>query len=251
MNADIKLKQVEAELAQRELELHQSKESLKRFTYAISHELNSPIRMLNSLLDMLDEEHRRQLDDDGTELLDMISVSAQRTQALVSGIIEYSSYCHPDIKHTLCDTQCVLDDALSELAQLIDEKGALVTADPMPWISTSPDALKQLFYQLINNALTYTSQDAQPPTICIHSITSKEGIEFVIEDNGIGIDSKHQERIFKPFERLNPKSEYEGAGLGLSQCLQIVHALKGRIKVGSGEHSGSTFHVFLPQPDNG
>ncbi len=246
MDSKIKLEQVEDRLARQALELQQSKESLGRFTYAISHELNSPIRMLNSLLDMLNEEHRTQLDCEGAELLDMIRVSAGRTQALVGGIIDYSSYCNPDSRYTHVDVQSVLGDVLDELAPVIADKKANISAEPMPSITSSADALRQLLYHLIQNALIYNDKE-QPADVSIRCTESVEGYEWIIEDKGLGIDPSHYERIFSPFERLNPKSKYEGAGLGLSQCRQIVNALQGRLWVIPNQPRGSRFHVFLPR----
>ncbi len=246
MNDVARLELVEAQLLQREFELQQSKKSLTRFTYAISHELNSPIRMLNSLLDILNEDHKSPLDEEGVELLNMIRISAQRTQAIVNGIIEYSACCNPEIEHTRFDCQQVLDAAIDDLSALITDCAATITTGAMPWITSYPDALRKLFYQLINNALIYTSDDGKPPTVSVQSSESEEGIQFTIEDSGIGIAAEWRDRIFDPFERLNPKSHYEGAGLGLSQCREIVQALHGRIWVTSGEQGGSVFHVFLP-----
>lgn len=235
----------EDELERKNLELAFALNSLSRFTHSISHELKSPVSTLNNLLEMLSSENRAQLDSAGNELLDMILLSARRTQDMVSGTFEYSNSALPPEKLKEIDSRTVLDEVLSEAEPHLRQKSATVTIGDMPVITSCARSVKQIFQQLIANALKFNN--LATPTIQVFARPVSEGIEFVVADDGIGVPSNQHDAIFDLFTRLHARSEYDGAGLGLPIVLQIVRALNGRMWVSQTRQAGAAFHVLLPE----
>lgn len=248
MDNTLTRQQLEERLARREHELALVKFSLTRFSYAISHEINSPINTLNNLLDMFDEDYRETLDEDGAELLGMVKLSARRTRELAAAMLDYSRCYASMVDPQMIDSRTIIDDVLVELAPVIDDSGTSIDIGDMPQLSVPGKALHHLFRHLIDNAIKFTDSTRTAPVISINAHRTHEGVEFVVEDQGIGIEPEERERIFSVFERLKARSEFEGSGLGLAVCMQIVLALQGRLWVDEGSSGGSAFHVLIPQP---
>jgi len=223
-----------------------------RFAHAMSHDLNAPIKTTNCLLDLLSNEHKSQLDEDGVELLKMINTSARRLQDLIGGIAEHSGCLHPNIHYESVDTHELIVDLTATMRPAIHASRAQINLGTLPTIIGCRQSLNGIFSRLLDNALMYTCRETQAgfneatPVISIDSSMCDDGTEFTMTDNGIGICPKDHDRVFHAFERVHARSSYEGAGLGLASCQVLVTALRGRIWMSSTEGSGSTVHVFCP-----
>ena len=246
MNDTRTLEQLQAQLLRKEQELALANECLARFTYGISHEMNSPVRTLNKLLTMFQEEHSGQIDEDGVELLDMVMTSSRRAQELVSGLLDFAKHSQA-IKETVnVDTHQIALQVVQQLETEAGKSDAVISVGEMPNVRATPEAIHTLFHHLIDNALTFTPAPDTPPEISISGHLSGDAVEFVIEDRGIGVDPEQVDNIFTVFQRLHARSAYEGAGLGLPVCRQIVNALNGNIWVTPGQPNGAAFHVLIP-----
>ena len=240
------LEHLQAQLLRKEQELALANECLARFTYGISHEMNSPVRTLNKLLMIFKEDYDGQIDEDGVELLNMMMTSSRRTQELVSGLLDFAKHSRAIEETVSVDAHQI---ALQVVQQLETETGkgdAVISVGEMPSVHATPEAIHTLFYHLIGNALTFTAAPDTPPEISISGHVSGDAVEFVVEDRGIGVDPEQVDNIFAVFQRLHARSAYEGAGLGLPVCRQIVNALNGNIWVTPGQPNGAAFHVLIP-----
>ena len=246
MNDTLTLEQLQAQLLRKEQELALANECLARFAYGISHEMNSPVRTLNKLLTMFQEEHAGQIDEDGVELLDMVMTSSRRTQELVSGLLNFAKHSKT-IKETVSvDAHQIALQVVQQLETDMDLGDAVIKVGDMPNVHATPEAIHALFHHLLDNALTFTATPDTPPEISISGRITGDAVEYIIEDRGIGVAPEEVENIFTVFQRLHARSAYEGAGLGLPVCRQIVNALNGNIWVTPGQPNGAAFHVLIP-----
>lgn len=237
--------ELEALLRKKQLELAFAHECLAKFTYGISHEINSPANTLKNLLDLLEGDLQGQLDNDTAELLNMVQRSSRRLCDTITGVLEFSAYCRaPNLKEPI-DCSVLIKDVLAELAPVIESRRASITVEPLPVINSSVESLKMLFHHLVDNALKFTHTKDEAPVIHIAARARDEGYEFIVSDQGQGVISEKQDSIFCVFERLNTQAQHGGAGIGLALCRQIVTALGGEIWVEPGESRGAAFHVYL------
>jgi|GEM_PF-4079006 len=233
-------------LAQRDEELAFAAQFLARFSYGMSHELLAPVNTLNKLLNLFKEEAIERLDEDSEELLDMIMTSAKRTLEVTQGLQEFSRYSQAPDKLEQIATGDVVCNVLEQMQADIDQKKAVVTIGELPDALATADRLHQLFFQLIKNALLYVSTDTGSPQLFIDGYKADNTVTFTVADQGIGVDPDNAQSVFTVFKRLHARSDYEGAGLGLSVCKQIVSSLNGRIWVSTDQQKGATIHVRLP-----
>ena len=246
MNDTRTFEQLQAQLLRKEQELVLANECLTRFTYGISHEMNSPVQTLNKLLTIFQEEHASQIDEDGVELLNMALTSSRRTQELVSGLLDFSKHSQAIEETVRVDAHQIASQVVQQLKTEFDLGDFDIEVGDMPDVHATPEAIYTLFHHLIDNALTFTATHNTPSKIYISGHMNGDAVEYVIEDQGIGIEPEEAENIFFVFKRLHARSAYEGAGLGLAVCKQIVNALNGNIWVTPGQPNGAAFHVLIP-----
>ncbi len=233
-------------LAQKEAQLDFAYDCLSKFTKVISHDINTPIATLKQLLGMLHQGHMEQLDEDGQEILNMALVSVSRTHDLSTGLLEYSNNCRPSSVRDTVDIALIVSDVVGSYAEQINQRNITINVTQMPSIVSNADAITKLFSNLLDNALKFNPADGQHRTIDIRCERHDQHTEFQFEDQGIGIMPEHAETLFKPMARLVTRAEYPGAGLGLSLCTTIVHALEGWLWVTPSPSGGSIFHIHLP-----
>ena len=239
------LKESEERLKKTTEELKRSNEELEQFTYVASHDLQEPLRMVASFTQLLQEEYKDKLSKEANEYIYYAVDGAIRMQNLIKDLLEYSHAGKTGKPFEQVDCTIIFKQALTNLGQAIKESNAQITQDPLPTIVGDSLRLTQLFQNLIGNAIKYC--DNNPPKIHIKA-ECKNNNEwlFSIKDNGIGIDSKHADRIFQIFQRLHGKEKYSGTGIGLALCKKIVEQHKGTIWVESELGKGSIFYFTIP-----
>ena len=168
-------------------------------------------------------------------------------RSLVRDLLHLARVGRGEPRRETLDTRAVLDRALENLAGPIEERGADVSAGPLPIVSGDPGQLSLLFQNLLGNAIKFSDHDA--PRVSVTASIEGAEAQFAVRDNGIGIDPQHAERIFQPFQRLHGEDRYEGTGIGLAICQRIVSHHGGRIWAESTVGAGSTFRFTLPLAD--
>ena len=233
-----------AERKEIQRQLEASNERLEQFAYAVSHDLQEPLRMVSNYLQLLENQYADAFDEDGEEFLEYAVDGAERMREMIDALLEYSRVETEGDPFEPVDLDAVLEDALTNLQLQIEESSAEITAETLPCVEGDASQLRQVFQNLLANAIEY-SGDA-PPRV---QITAKRtGTEWTISvaDRGIGIDPDATDRIFEVFQRLHTQDEYAGTGIGLALCRRIIERHGGEIWVESEPGEGSTFSFTLP-----
>lgn len=244
---DITLQKNAQEAAQAERRAADSvNEELRAFAYSISHDLKSPSNTLQLLLKELKEQHDEVLDEGATQLLDLSLETVQRMQTLVEDVLSYTRVIGQEMRCETVDLGRVVDDVVKDLRAEIIQASAEIRYENLPAVSGSEIQLRILFLNLINNALKFR-KEGEAPLISISCTNDlSENTHIVrIKDNGIGIASEHQQRIFDMFKRLHNTNEYPGNGLGLAICKRIALSHGGSISIESAVGEGAEFIVRL------
>ena len=225
-------------------ELARSNEDLQQFAYVASHDLQEPLRMVTSYVELLGRRYRGRLDDDADDFIGFAVDGAKRMQVLIDDLLAYSrvgTHAGP-FEPTSCED--AVDGATSNLESSIKESGAAVTRAELPTVMGDRSQLTQLFQNLIGNAIKFRAED--PPRVKIQARKKDDEWEFAVSDNGIGVDPKHGERIFVIFQRLHGRAEYSGTGIGLAVCKKVVQRHGGGIWLEPNSPRGSKFVFTLP-----
>jgi PAS domain S-box-containing protein len=225
--------------------LARSNEALQQFAYVASHDLQEPLRMVSSYLQLLERRYKDKLDEDAREFIGFAVDGAKRMQALIHDLLAYSRVGQPDVVHVKVDLNEVVRQVLDDLALTIEESGARVSVGPLPTVNGEPGQLGQVFQNLLSNALKFRKPD-QPPVIEATAHRQDEGWAISVRDEGIGIEPQYADRIFQIFQRLHTRHEYPGTGIGLAICKRIVEQHGGTIRLDSQLGVGSTFTFTLP-----
>ncbi|QSW98983.1 PAS domain-containing sensor histidine kinase [Haloterrigena alkaliphila] len=224
--------------------LEASNERLEHFAYAASHDLQEPLRMVSSYLQLLEKRYGDALDADGEEFLEYAVDGAERMREMIAGLLEYSRIETQGDPFEPTDLETVVEDVLADLRLRIEESGADVRVDDLPRVNGDDNQLRQLFQNLLSNAIEYSGDE--PPVIRIGAQRRGEGWEISVRDEGIGIEPDDQERIFEVFQRLHSRETHDGTGIGLALCQRIVERHGGEIRVESEPGAGTTFSATLP-----
>lgn len=239
---------LEGERRSRELmeKLAQSNQDLQQFAYSVSHDLQEPLRMVGSYLQLLSRRLGDGLDGDCREFIGFAVDGAARMSRMIADLVEFSRVESRAGPMSQVDVNQVVDDALANLAVAIEDSGADIQVDrPLPAVMGDTSQLERLFQNLVGNAIKFRSPD-RPPHIQINAVIFDGMAEFRVSDNGIGIPADSFERIFQVFQRLHSRDRYEGSGIGLAVVRRIVERHGGRVWVESREGVGSVFHLTLP-----
>ncbi len=224
-------------------DLQRSNKELENFAYVASHDLQEPLRMVTSYLQLLERRCGDRLDSDGREFLQFAVDGAQRMKTLILDLLTYSRVGRIDSTLTATDLNDVMQKVLNNLGPAIAEHGAVIEIPPLPTLDANQTQMGQLFQNLLSNALKFSTGPA--PLIRVTVEETGNDWAFSISDNGIGIAPEYHERIFVIFQRLHGKKEFPGTGIGLALCRKIVEHHGGKIRVESTEGAGATFHFTL------
>ena len=230
-----------------ERKLEASNERLEHFAYAASHDLQEPLRMVTSYLQLLENRYADELDSDAEEFIEYAVGGAERMRKMIDGLLEYSRVETQGDPFETVDLEAILEDATENLQVRIEESDAEITAESLPRVRGDASQLQQVFQNLFSNAIEYSGDE--PPSI--HVSAERTGSKYVISvrDEGIGIDPEDQEQIFDVFQRLHSRQEHSGTGIGLALCQRIVERHGGDIWVNSEPGAGATFSFTLPAAD--
>ncbi|GJL77829.1 MAG: hypothetical protein NPINA01_08180 [Nitrospinaceae bacterium] len=227
-------------------ELKRSNQELHDFATIASHDLQEPLRKIITFGDRLTAQISN-IDEKSQNYLERMQNAAQRMKQFIDDLLEYSKVGTKAKPFEETDLNKVFSGVLENLETKICKSNAQISCDPLPTLQVDSFQIHQLFQNLVANAIKFKRGD-EPPVVEISARTIENGFwEFVFKDNGIGFDEKYLDRIFKPFERLHGKNEYEGSGMGLTICKKITNRHGGNIIVSSIPQEGSCFRVILPE----
>lgn len=225
-----------------ELKLADANKDLEAFASIASHDLQEPLRKIRTFSSMLFEDNAETFSPQSRDLANKIIHSTERMQVLISDVLSLSTLTE-EMELKQVDIREVIDNALEDLEMKIREKNAVIHIGEIPMVMGNKSYLNQLFQNLISNAIKFTRQQ---PVVSITGELKGDRVAIHIKDNGIGIEEKDISKIFEAFSRLNPKSEFEGSGIGLTICKKIVAIHKGKIQVNSTPGKGTTITIELP-----
>ncbi|SDK94158.1 PAS domain-containing sensor histidine kinase [Natronorubrum texcoconense] len=226
-------------------ELEESNERLEQFAYAASHDLQEPLRMVSSYLQLLEGRYADELDSDAEEFIDYAVDGAERMRSMIDGLLAYSRIDSQGDPFEPVELDALLEDVLTDLQVMIEQQDAEITAESLPEVHGDANQLRQLFQNLLSNAIEYSGDE--PPRVRIEAERTGDVWTLSVHDEGIGIDPDDSERIFQVFQRLHSRQEYDGMGIGLALCRRIVERHGGEIWVESEAGEGATFSFTLPR----
>jgi signal transduction histidine kinase len=231
------------ELAAHQLKLEKKNQELTEFAYTASHDLKAPLRRIASYCEFLKEESGAGLDANGRSYIDRMTVNIVRLQRLIDDLLSYSTASSAKEPVEAVDLNKTMAEVMEDLGTLIKTNNAKVAYGVLPEIKAGPVRIKQLFQNLVSNAIKYRGE--KEPVIKIDWADRGGEYAFSVADNGSGIDEKFSASIFRPFQRLHAQSQIEGSGLGLAICRKVVHMHHGRIWVEPNPSGGSIFHFTI------
>jgi chemotaxis family two-component system sensor kinase Cph1 len=237
-------KQTEARLLRYTEDLRRSNEELEQFAYVASHDLQEPLRMVTSYLQLIAQRYSENLDTDALEFIEYAVDGASRMKQLINDLLFYSRVQRSKREFEPMRMATALEQALDNLYFTIEDTQAVITHDEMPDLTGNPAQITQLLQNLIGNALKFRRDDI--PKIHISAQQQNNEWVFSVKDNGIGIHQDYKDRIFVIFQRLHNREQYEGTGIGLAICKKIVEKHNGRIWLESELGVGTTFYFTLP-----
>jgi light-regulated signal transduction histidine kinase (bacteriophytochrome) len=233
------LERANAELAATTARLERSNEELQRFATVASHDLREPLRVVSGFADLLGRRYGDELGAEGKRFVEAITGGVARMDEMISDLLAYARAGRADQPLEPVDANEVVATAVDALQRAIDDSGAAVEVEPLPTVNGNEAALRQLFQNLIANAIKFVEDG--PPRVRVWAAEVPEGWRFSVRDNGIGIDPDQTERIFGMFTRLHRPDRYPGTGVGLALCQRIVDVHGGRIWVEPAPGGGSQF----------
>ena len=247
LRAGERILRLEQTLAARNRELRIRADEMEAFAYSASHDLQSPLRTFEGYARWLLEDYGEVLDAHGHQLCEEIIEDALHMKMLLDGLLEYSRVGRAEVQATTVDVAHVLGWVVHDLQTEIVNSGARLhlPEPPLPTVIYPEARLTQIFSNLLSNALKFT--EGKPPEVSIFWEDYGESYRFFVRDNGIGIASQHQRRIFDIFQRLHTREAYPGTGAGLTIVKRIVETHGGRIGVESKPGEGSTFFFTIPK----
>ncbi len=259
INADITDQNIKDKILEEKLrDLERSNKELSAFNHVASHDLQEPLRKIQTLISRIAEKDISTLSEKGKEYFSRIRVAANRMQKLIDDLLLFSRTNKADKAFESTNLNNILENSKQELMQLIEEKSVTILSPILPELNVIPFQIEQLFINLIGNSIKYSKPDTAPViTIDTTLVSSKEIIgasasadkkfhKISFADNGIGFEQQYAESVFTLFQRLHDDKKYSGTGIGLTICKKIVENHNGFITAEATPNVGASFTVFLP-----
>ncbi|WP_220761737.1 PAS domain-containing protein [Flavobacterium sp. UMI-01] len=246
------------QLKARNKELEQKINELNEFNHVASHDLQEPLRKIQTFISRINDKETNNLSDFGKEYLSRIESASVRMRVLINDLLQYSRTNKSENKLEKVDLNIVLQDSLTELSQKIEDTQARIHYTDLPEINGLQFQMQQLFYNLLSNSLKYAKEQVIPEVsisytevmakteLLLKEKQNKKYYKFEFTDNGIGFEQEHAEKIFLLFNRLHGKTEYQGTGVGLAICKKIIENHNGFIFATSEPEVGTTFTFYIP-----
>ena len=245
-------------IEERNKELEKTVKELTEFNHVASHDLQEPLRKIQTFISRIEEKEEQNLSESGKTYFERIKNAASRMRILIDDLLQYSRTSRTKNDFEKVDLNTTIENAISELSETIKEKKAVVDFDKLPQVNGVVFQLNQLFINLVSNSLKYAKED-EIPSIKIQSKKTsgktdknipendkRTFYKITITDNGIGFEQEFSEKIFNLFQRLHGKTDYPGTGVGLAICKKIVDNHKGYITAKSSLGNGAKFSIYLP-----
>ena len=243
--AETRAQDLSNELRQRNLELERSNEELSQFAYVASHDLSEPLRVVAGHVELLARRYRGRLDDDADRYIEFAVDGCARMRRLIDDLLAFSRAGREGGDPEPVDLEELAASVVQSVSTLIDETGATVTVRSLPTVTGHPTAFAQVITNLIVNAVKF-GREGRPPVVVVDAVRSEEGWTVRVADDGIGIDPRYRERIFRLFQRLHGQREYAGTGVGLAVCRRVVELRGGRIWAEDSPSGGSRLCFTIP-----
>ena len=249
IQAEEKIKGLNAELeeriAQRTAALRETVGELEAFSYSVSHDMRAPLRAMHGFANLLAEEYSgKTLDAEGQDYLQRISRSAARLDALIEDVLHYTRVLRGGFKMAPVDVAQLARDLLDAHPEWKSAGAEIQIVEPIPQVLASEALLAQCLTNLLSNAVKFVA-DGTTPRVKVHGVRRDDSVRIWIEDNGVGIPKEYQSRVFRMFERLQPASEFEGTGIGLTIVRKAAQRMEGSVGFESEDGHGSRFWVEL------
>jgi len=246
--------EIEENLRTREKALLRSNQELEKFAYIASHDLQEPLRKIQAFGGRLAKNNEENLDDKGKDYLLRMRNAAERMTVLIGDLLSFSRVATHGDEFSDVNLEEIVDGVLSDLELAIEESNTIINLDPLPQITADHIQMRQLFQNLIGNAIKYKKPDVAPIIdVNVDKVLGMNGDspnssfwKIEVKDNGIGFDQQYSDKVFEIFQRLHGREEYKGTGIGLAIARRIVERHDGSINATSVENEGATFTVFLP-----
>lgn len=236
----------EMHIKQRTAELETANKEMESFSYSVSHDLRAPIRAINGFAKIIEKQYVSQLDDEGKNLLNTITAEASRMGQLIDDLLAFSRLGKKEIQKAKVGMTELAKEVVNEILKLEAEKyKAIITIDQLPSADCDRVLIKQVFVNLISNALKFSSQNPEP-AIHIGSYPEPDSIVYYIRDNGVGFDMKFYDKLFGVFQRLHNPDEFPGTGIGLAIVKRIIIRHGGKVWAEGKVNQGATFYFSLP-----
>ena len=241
--ADEALQGALSQLRERATALERSNAELEQFAYVASHDLSEPLRQVSGFVQLLARRYEGRLDADADKFIGLTVDGVRRMQEMIDDLLAYSRVGRSGRSDGPVDSGVAFAGAREALSAQIAERGATVEVDGLPTVLGDESELRQMFQNLLSNALKFCEQ---APHVRVSAQRDGQWWRLYIDDNGIGVEPRHAERVFKMFQRLHARDSYPGTGIGLAIASKTVERLGGEITVGESPLGGSRFEVTLP-----
>jgi signal transduction histidine kinase len=234
--------ELERRVAERTAQLKISNRDLESFSYTVSHDLRAPLRAINGFANMLVEGEAGRLSPEGLVLLDRVMANTHKMGELIDNILEYSRIGRARLTPAPTDLQRLVEDVVNELRPAYPASDVVI--HPLPQASVDPIMMRQVFSNLIGNALKFSAKSSAP-RVEIGSRLNGDGTEFYVRDNGAGFDMKYAEKLFGMFQRMHGANEFPGTGVGLAIVKRLIERHGGSIRAEAAPGKGATFGFVL------